>query len=128
MSQGRSKHLGLRVSTWLVLLFLHFPIAIVALYAFTTEASAFTFPPPGLTFDWFGVAWDNEVSWWLDKNMVIKGQFSFIFPTGGAVEQITEGLSNRKTVTSDAGAFTTIPGVATNDTAIRLALELLWNF
>ena len=76
----------------------------------------------------FGVAWDNEVSWWLDKNMVIKGQFSFIFPTGGAVEQITEGLSNRKTVTSDAGAFTTIPGVATNDTAIRLALELLWNF
>jgi putative spermidine/putrescine transport system permease protein len=59
MSRGRSKHLGLRVSTWLVLLFLHFPIAIVALYAFTTEASAFTFPPPGLTLDWFGVAWDN---------------------------------------------------------------------
>lgn len=53
------KHLGLKVSTWLVLLFLHFPIGIVALYAFTTEASAFTFPPPGLTLDWFGVAWNN---------------------------------------------------------------------
>jgi hypothetical protein len=60
----------------------------------------------------FGVAWDNEVAWWLDKNMVVKGQFSFIFPTGGAVKQITQQLS----------------GVATDDTAIRLALELLWNF
>jgi putative spermidine/putrescine transport system permease protein len=55
----KRKHLGLQVTTWAVLLFLHFPIAIVALYAFTTEASAFTFPPPGLTLDWFGVAWEN---------------------------------------------------------------------
>ena len=30
----RTKHLGLRLSTWSVLLFLHFPILIVALYAF----------------------------------------------------------------------------------------------
>ncbi len=59
-----------------------------------------------------GVAWDNEVSWWLDKNMVVKGQFSFIFPTGDAIKQITNQLS----------------GVETDDTAIRLAAELLWNF
>jgi putative spermidine/putrescine transport system permease protein len=55
----RRKHRGLQVTTWAVLMFLHFPIGIVALYAFTTESSAFTFPPPGLTLDWFGVAWDN---------------------------------------------------------------------
>ncbi|MBI5157537.1 MAG: ABC transporter permease [Acidimicrobiia bacterium] len=55
----RAKHLGLRLSTWAVLLFLHFPIFIVALYAFTTESSAFTFPPPGLTLEWFEVAWNN---------------------------------------------------------------------
>ncbi|HAX81268.1 MAG TPA: spermidine/putrescine ABC transporter permease [Actinobacteria bacterium] len=53
------KHLGLRLSTWGVLVFLHFPIGIVALYAFTTESSAFTFPPPGLTLEWFQVAWNN---------------------------------------------------------------------
>lgn len=53
------RHIGLKLSTWAVLLFLHFPIAIVALYAFTTESSAFTFPPPGLTLEWFQVAWDN---------------------------------------------------------------------
>lgn len=55
----RRKHLGLRISTWSVLVFLHVPILIVFLYAFTTEASSFRFPPPGLTLDWFGVAWDN---------------------------------------------------------------------
>jgi len=59
-----------------------------------------------------GVAWDNEVSWWLDKNMVVKGQFSFLFPTGDGIKKVTRQLS----------------GVETNDTAIRLALELLWNF
>ncbi len=53
------RHLGLRLSTWGVLLFLHFPIGIVALYAFTTEDSAFSFPPPGLTLGWFQVAWNN---------------------------------------------------------------------
>ena len=55
----RRRHFGLQATTWAVLLFLHFPIGIVALYAFTTESSAFTFPPPGLTLDWFQVAWDN---------------------------------------------------------------------
>jgi len=58
-----------------------------------------------------GVAWDNEVSWWLDKNMVVKGQFSFLFP-GDGIKQVTKQLS----------------GVATDETAIRLAFELLWNF
>jgi len=58
-----------------------------------------------------GVAWDNEVSWWLDKNMVVKGQFSFLFP-GDGIKQVTKQLS----------------GVATDETAIRLAMELLWNF
>ncbi|MEX0827033.1 MAG: ABC transporter permease [Acidimicrobiia bacterium] len=53
------RHFGLRLSTWAVLAFLHFPILIVALYAFTTEDAAFSFPPPGLTLEWFGVAWSN---------------------------------------------------------------------
>lgn len=55
----RRRHLGLRLSTWAVLAFLHVPILIVFLYAFTTEASSFKFPPPGLTLDWFEVAWNN---------------------------------------------------------------------
>ncbi len=42
-----------------VLAFLHVPILLVALYAFTTEEASFKFPPPGLTTEWFGVAARN---------------------------------------------------------------------
>lgn len=42
-----------------VLLFLHLPLALVFLYAFTTEEASFRFPPPGLTTQWFGVAARN---------------------------------------------------------------------
>jgi hypothetical protein len=61
-----------------------------------------------------GVEWDNEVSWWLDKNMVVKGQFSFLFPLDALKEIQGIWLGNR--------------ALARDETAIRLALELLWNF
>ncbi len=46
-----------------VLLFLHVPFAIILLYAFTTEEAAFSFPPPGLTAQWFAVAWSRADFW-----------------------------------------------------------------
>jgi putative spermidine/putrescine transport system permease protein len=45
---------GLKIAAGLVILFLHFPIFIIFLYALTTEEASFTFPPPGLTTQWFG--------------------------------------------------------------------------
>jgi len=41
------------------LLFLHIPLALIFLYAFTTDESAYTFPPPGLTLKWFPQALSN---------------------------------------------------------------------
>ncbi|MGZ6347045.1 MAG: ABC transporter permease, partial [Anaerolineales bacterium] len=41
------------------LLFLHIPLALIFLYAFTTETAAYTFPPPGLTLKWFPQAIAN---------------------------------------------------------------------
>ena len=35
------------------LLFLHFPILFIFLYAFTSESKSYQFPPPGLTLKWF---------------------------------------------------------------------------
>ena len=46
-----------------VLLFLHLPFLIILLYAFTTDEAAYTFPPPGLTMQWFGVAWGRADFW-----------------------------------------------------------------
>ena len=42
------------------LLFLHIPIMLIILYAFTTDDKTFQFPPPGLTTEWFAVAWGRE--------------------------------------------------------------------
>ena len=41
------------------LLFLHVPIWLIFLYSFTTEQSAYTFPPPGLTWKWVPQALQN---------------------------------------------------------------------
>ena len=41
------------------LLFLHIPLWLIFLYAFTTDESGYTFPPPGLTFKWIPRAIQN---------------------------------------------------------------------
>ncbi len=50
----------LRVMAYGGLLFLHFPILMVGLYAFNTEESAFSFPLKGLTLRWFQAAAERE--------------------------------------------------------------------
>ncbi len=45
----------LRIAAWGGILFLHFPLMIIALYAFNTEDAAFSFPPKGFTLHWFRV-------------------------------------------------------------------------
>ncbi len=57
------RQLGLKAAAAAVVVFLYVPIGIIFLYAFTTESAAFTFPPPGLTVDWFRAAADNPAIW-----------------------------------------------------------------
>jgi putative spermidine/putrescine transport system permease protein len=54
---------GLKIAAVGGLLFLHLPILLIFLYAFTTEDKSYQFPPPGLTTQWFGVAWQREDIW-----------------------------------------------------------------
>ncbi|MBK9940796.1 MAG: ABC transporter permease [Kouleothrix sp.] len=51
--------IALRLAVAGVLAFLYLPFLIIILYAFSTEDSTFTFPPPGLTTSWFGQAWSG---------------------------------------------------------------------
>jgi putative spermidine/putrescine transport system permease protein len=55
--------LGLKIGVGAALLFLYFPFLVILLYAFSTEDATFTFPPPGLTFDWFAIAWGRADIW-----------------------------------------------------------------
>jgi putative spermidine/putrescine transport system permease protein len=59
----------MRSKVWLflasaaALAFLHLPMAIILLYAFTTDDRSYGFPPPALTTRWFGVAWQRADLW-----------------------------------------------------------------
>ncbi|MCB9450195.1 MAG: ABC transporter permease [Anaerolineaceae bacterium] len=60
---ARRTPISLKVAAGFGLLFLHFPLAIVILYAFTTEEASFRFPPPGLTTEWIGVLFSRSDFW-----------------------------------------------------------------
>jgi putative spermidine/putrescine transport system permease protein len=55
--------LGLKTAAVAGLLFLHVPILLIFLYAFTTEERTYAFPPPGLTTQWFAAAWARPDIW-----------------------------------------------------------------
>ncbi len=55
--------LGLKVAAFAALAFLHVPLFIVLSYAFNIEEAAFTFPPPGLTLNWFAVTLQRPDFW-----------------------------------------------------------------
>src|SRR5512143_2622878 len=52
-SSSRRAPLSLKLIVAAVIVFLHFPAAVILLYAFTTDDQLVTFPPPGLTLAWF---------------------------------------------------------------------------
>jgi putative spermidine/putrescine transport system permease protein len=54
---------GLRLAALGGLVFLHFPIVVIILYAFTTEEQTYQFPPPGLTLRWFGAILERPDFW-----------------------------------------------------------------
>jgi putative spermidine/putrescine transport system permease protein len=54
---------ALKLAAGAVVLFLHVPLALIILYAFSSEDKSFVFPPPGLTTQWFSVAWERPDVW-----------------------------------------------------------------
>ncbi|RUU18695.1 ABC transporter permease [Mesorhizobium sp. M6A.T.Ce.TU.002.03.1.1] len=62
-SDGSPAPLGLKVAAACGLLFLHLPILLIFIYAFTTEEKSFVWPPPGLTTQWFAVTWNRPDVW-----------------------------------------------------------------
>ena len=54
---------GQKFAAFAGLAFLHLPVWVIVLYAFTTEDRTYQFPPPGLTTHWFAVAFAREDIW-----------------------------------------------------------------
>ncbi len=64
-----------------------------------------------------GTEWDNEITLATSRQSFIKTHFSFFFP-GEVIEDVTSALT-----TTPLG-----PGKQSDDTAIRLGMEFIWNF
>lgn len=60
---GQKASWGLTLAAWGGLLFLHVPILIIFLYTLTPDETTYTFPLPGITFKWFGVALGRADLW-----------------------------------------------------------------
>jgi putative spermidine/putrescine transport system permease protein len=54
---------SLKFATWAVVLFLHVPLMLIVLYAFSADDKSYVFPPPGLTTKWFAVALERDDVW-----------------------------------------------------------------
>ena len=55
--------LGLKIAAFLGLAFLHLPILLIFVYAFTTEDKTYQWPPPGFTLKWLEVTWNRPDVW-----------------------------------------------------------------
>lgn len=52
-----------RIAAFAGLAFMHLPVLVIVLYAFTTADRTYEFPPPGLTLHWFTAAFARSDVW-----------------------------------------------------------------
>ncbi len=128
MVNSSRRPLGLIIATVGALLFLHVPLGIILLYAFTTDDRTYTFPLPGFTLQWFPTAWARADMWealWL--SVKVAGVATAIALALGSL--IALAIYRSKFFGREAISFLVIlpialPGIVTG-IALRSALSLL---
>ena len=127
-SNSSQAPIGLKLAVIGVLLFLYFPFAIILLYAFTTEDSAYTFPPPGLTLSWFQVAWQRDDLWqalWLSVQVAtFATAIALVFGTLAAIAVSRSRFFGRETISFLLLLPIALPGIVTG-IALRSAIDLM---
>jgi putative spermidine/putrescine transport system permease protein len=127
-SQSVRAGLTLKIAVGGVLFFLYFPFAVILLYAFTTEDSAFTFPPLGLTLDWFGAAWQRADLW---RSLLLSLQvatvatlMALVFGTLAAAAVYRTQFFGREAISFLLLLPIALPGIVTG-IALRSAIDLI---
>jgi putative spermidine/putrescine transport system permease protein len=116
------------VAAWGGLAFLHVPVFITILYAFTTEDRSYQFPPPGLTLHWFEVAFARSDIWaalWLSvKVACVATLLALLLGTLAALALANSRFRGRDALTLLFILPIALPGIVTGIallTAIRTA-------
>ena len=117
----------LKIAVAGVLAFLYVPFLIILLYAFSTEDATFTFPPPGLTLAWFGVAWARDDIWQaLGLSLrvaVVSTAIALAFGTLAAMAVYRSRFFGREAISFLLLLPIALPGIVTG-IALRSAMSL----
>jgi len=127
--QNRTTPLGLRISAIAGLLFLHLPLALIFLYAFTTEEKSYQFPPPGYTTKWFEVAWSQRPDIWPPLYLslevaAIATCLALIFGTLAAAALSRAKFFGRETISLLFVLPIALPGIITG-ISLRSAFDIM---
>jgi putative spermidine/putrescine transport system permease protein len=63
MRSSEKTPLGLSIAAAAGMFFMLAPLALIFLYAFSSEEQTYAWPPPGLTLHWFEVTWNRPDVW-----------------------------------------------------------------
>ncbi|MBB3238508.1 ABC transporter permease [Phyllobacterium endophyticum] len=122
-----SAPLGLKIAAAGGLLFLHLPLLLIFLYAFTTEEKSYQFPPPGLTLKWFAVTWERPDVWqalWLSVRVAsISTIIALVLGTLCAAAVSQTRFFGRETISLLVILPIALPGIITG-IALRSAFSL----
>lgn len=120
---------GLSVAATAGLLFLHLPLLLIFLYAFTTEEKSFQFPPPGLTTKWFATAWFDRPDIWppLYLSLKVAGiatALALLLGTCAAAALSRAKFFGRETISLLFVLPIALPGIITG-IALRSAFDIM---
>ncbi|MBW8640441.1 ABC transporter permease [Hoeflea sp. WL0058] len=120
--------LGLKIAAAAGLLFLHLPILLIFVYAFTTEDKSYQWPPPGFTLKWLGVTWNRPDVWealWLSvKVATISTIIALVLGTLCAAAVARTRFFGRETISLLVILPIALPGIITG-ISLRSAFNLM---
>jgi len=122
--------LALRIAFYAGILFLHFPILIILLYAFTTEDRTYQFPPPGLTLKWFAAAFQRQDMWaalWLSVQVAAMATLiALILGTMVAAAMYRFNFLGKDVITVGFILPIALPGILTGIALLTTFKRLGW--
>ncbi|MFN3717691.1 MAG: ABC transporter permease [Rhizobium rhizophilum] len=125
--RSQSSGLSLKIAAGAGLAFLHLPILLIFVYAFTTEEKSFQWPPPGFTTKWFAVAWNRPDIWealWLSVKVAsIATVIAMVLGTLAAAAVARTKFFGREVISLLVILPIALPGIITG-IALRSAFSL----
>ncbi|NNU80194.1 ABC transporter permease [Halovulum dunhuangense] len=119
--------LGLKIAAIAGLLFMHLPILLIFVYAFTTEDRSYQWPPPGYTTRWFAVTWERPDVWqalWLSVRVAaISTVIALVLGTLCAAAVARTKFFGRETISLLVILPIALPGIITG-ISLRSAFNL----